>query len=271
MQTYSQTSQRGARHHLQWARAFGDRNKPPILLLHGIRMGRHIWNTHAELLADRYHVIAVDLPGHGALADLPFTEESVVSTVSNAIEQIAGRPALLVGYSLGGFVAMRHAARRPEETAGLVMSGCTLDFAGWKAWPYPAMGYISERLPDAWLAALVHLGLVVTLPRECREVIEGIPFDRHVFARTGAIAAAWHRALDEIASYRKPALIVNGQYDLVFRLDEKRFLHRLPLARLRLMRATDHTGPLRRAAEFAAIVGEFAQKVFAQSQPTLER
>lgn len=42
-------------------------------------------------------------------------------------------------------------------------------------------------------------------------------------------------------------------------------------AELRLMRATDHTGPLRRTPEFAAIVGEFAQKVFAESSPRLER
>lgn len=234
-------------------------------------MGWQIWRAHAELLADRYHVIAIDLPGHGALADLPFTEENVASTLSNAIEHIARRPALLVGYSLGGFVAMRHAARRPEETAGLVLSGCTLDFAGWKAWPYPAVGYVSERLPDAWLAALVHLGLVATLPRECRATIERIPFNRHVFARTGAIIAASRRALDEIASYREPVLIVNGQYDVVFRLDEKRFLHRLPQARLRVMLATDHAGPLRRPGQFASIVGEFAQKVFTQSSPTLER
>lgn len=234
-------------------------------------MGWEIWRAHAELLADRYYVIAIDLPGHGALADLPFTEEHVVATLSHAIERIARRPALLVGYSLGGFVAMRHATRRPEETAGLMLSGCTLDFAGWKAWPYPAMGYVSERLPDAWLAALVHLGLVVTLPRECRETVEGIPFNRTVFSRIGTIVAASRRTLEEIASYRAPVLIVNGQYDLVFRLDEKRFLHRLPQARLRVMRATDHTGPLRRAPEFAAIVGEFAQKVFAASSPTLER
>jgi pimeloyl-ACP methyl ester carboxylesterase len=152
-----------------------------------------------------------------------------------------------------------------------VLSGCTLDFAGWKAWPYPAVGYVSERLPDAWLAALVHLGLVATLPRECRATIERIPFNRHVFARTGAIIAASRRALDEIASYREPVLIVNGQYDVVFRLDEKRFLHRLPQARLRVILATDHTGPLRRPGQFASIVGEFAQKVFAQSSPTLER
>lgn len=57
-------------------------------------------------------------------------------------------------------------------------------------------------------------------------------------------------------------LIVNGSYDLFFRLDEKRFLHRLPQARLRLMRGTDHTGPLRRSGEFASIVEAFAAMVF---------
>ena len=103
MPTCSQTSHHGAQHHLQWARAFGDRNKPPILLLHGIRMGWEIWRAHAELLADRYHVIAIDLPGHGALADLPLTEENVVATLSTAIERIGviGSPSPPIGPASG--------------------------------------------------------------------------------------------------------------------------------------------------------------------------
>ena len=68
---------------------------------------------------------------------------------------------------------------------------------------------------------------------------------------------------DAIASYRKPVLIVNGEYDVAFRADERRYLHRLPQARLRLMRGVDHAAPMRRVAEFCTIVDEFAQQVFA--------
>lgn len=271
MQACRHSSHHRSPHHLQSARTFGDPRNPPILFLHGIRLGRAVWRAHSELLAERYYVVTLDLPGHGAAADLPFTEENVRDALSDAIERVAGRPALIVGYSLGGFVAMRHAARFPEQTAGLVLADCTLDFEGWRSWPYRAAVRIGRMLPEPWFDALVHLGLVVTLPAEWRAIVEPIPFNRDVFASTSEIVGSSRQALREIESYRKPVLIVNGEYDLLFRLDEKRFLHRLPQARLRILRGTEHTAPLRRAREFAAIVDEFAGKVFAANSPTPER
>lgn len=247
---------------MQAPSTFGDRRNPPILFLHGIRLGSAIWSEHAQRLASRYYVVALDLPGHGSVADLTFTEENVRAALADAIERIARRPALLVGYSLGGFVAMRHAARFPEQTAGLLLADCTLDFEGWRAWPYLAGVQFAQMLPARWLDAFVHAGFVMTLPASWRAIVEPIPFSRDVFAQTAAIVASSRNALAEIATYRKPVLIVNGEYDFVFRVDERRFMHRLPQARLRIMRGADHTGPLRRSGEFTAIVEEFAQQVF---------
>jgi len=240
----------------------GDPRNPPILFLHGLRLGRQIWNAHAQRLADRYYVVAVDLPGHGSVVDLPFTEENVRATLAATIERSFDRPPLLVGYSLGGFVAMRHAARFPEQTAGLLLADCTLDFEGWRSWPYRAGTGLTQMLPHAWVDTLTYLGFVMPLPQAWRKVVEGIPFNRDVYSQTGAIVAASRRALDEVASYRKPVLFVNGEYDVVFRFDEQRFLQRLPQARLRVIRGADHTAPLRHSREFAAIVEEFAREVF---------
>lgn len=244
------------------AQARGDPRNPPILFLHGIRLGRAIWNLHADVLARRFYVITVDLPGHGTLATLPFTEKNVRAVLCDAIERVAGRPVLLVGYSLGGFVAMRHAVDFPQHTAGLLLAGCTLDLGGWRSLPYHAGVRVARRLPDRTLGMLTHGLLTLMLPRTYRELVERIPFNREVLARTTEIAGASRHMLDDIATYRRPVLIVNGSYDLFFRLDERRFLHRLPQARLRLMRGTDHTGPLRRSGEFASIVEAFAAMVF---------
>lgn len=242
--------------------ALGDPRDPPILFLHGIRLGRAIWSDHAERLARRYYVLALDLPGHGAHAATPFTQENVRQLITDTIERLAKRPVLLVGYSLGGFVAMRHAVHFPEHTAGLLLAGCTLDLEGWRSWPYRAGVRFSRMLPDAALSMALHVMLAATLPRDYRELVERIPFNRDVLTRTGAIVASSRNALDEIAAYRKPVLVVNGEYDLFSRLDEKRFLHRLPQARLHIMRGVDHTAPLRRSGEFASIVEGFARKIF---------
>jgi pimeloyl-ACP methyl ester carboxylesterase len=244
---------------------FGDRANPPILFLHGIRLGREIWAEHARVLGSRYHVTTLDLPGHGVLAKMDFTQANVSALLDRVVDGVLRAPPLMVGYSLGGFVCMRFAAQHGNRSAGLLLADCTLDFEGWKWWPYGAAVTFTEHLPQPLYDAFVHATLSMTLPQRWVEIVEAIPFNRNVFAQTSAIVREQKNALAEIATYRKPVLIVNGEYDFAFRSDERRYLHRLPQARLRILKGTDHTGPLRRVQEFTEIVDGFAKKVFANA------
>jgi pimeloyl-ACP methyl ester carboxylesterase len=241
--------------------SFGDPNNPAIVFLHGIRLGRDIWSQHALALAQHYHVVTLDLPGHGALTGVPFTEENLIAQLDDTVATLTGPP-LIVGYSLGGFVAMRYGASFPERTRGLLLADCTLDFDQWKMWPFDASFGFMQMLPRPMLDAFLHASLYMTLPKHYAAIVERIPFDRDVLSRTNAIARSIARHSDGIATYRKPVLIVNGEFDLAFRADERRYLHRLPQARLRIMRGLDHAAPMRRVGEFTAVVDEFAQQVF---------
>jgi pimeloyl-ACP methyl ester carboxylesterase len=228
-------------------------------------LGREIWNEHARKLARRYHVVTLDLPGHGVLAKMDFSQENVSALLEHVVADVLHAPPLLVGYSLGGFVTMRFATQHPERTAGILLADCTLDFEGWKWWPYGASVTFTEHLPRPLYDAMIHTMLSLTLPQRWVEIVESIPFNRDVFAQTSAIVREQKDALKEIATYRKPVLIVNGEYDFAFRSDERRYLHRLPQARLRILRGTDHTAPLQRVEEFTEIVDEFGQKVFGKA------
>lgn len=245
---------------------YGDRRNPAILFLHGIRLGGDIWVPHAQQLAARHHVITLDLPGHGALAKMPFSQATVGELLDRTIAERCERPPLIVGYSLGGFVTMQYAARRPESTSGLILAGCTLDFEGWKYWPYSASTRLSELMPSPLFDALMSFGVHVTLPPPWASLVAGIPFNREVISNTNRIAAGTRNS-DAIRAYRKPVLFVNGEYDFVFRLDERRYLRALPQARLKIVHGVDHTFPMRRAQEFATTVGDFADRVFAATAP----
>lgn len=245
---------------------YGDRRNPSILFLHGIRLGRDIWAPHASVLSARYHVVACDLPGHGTLEAVPFTQATVGALLDRTIEELCERPPLVVGYSLGGFVAMSYAARRPERTTALVLSGCSLDFEGWKHWPYEVGARLADLMPSPWFDALIDVSLHLTLPRPWADLIARIPFNRDVISRTNRVSSGIN-FIQTIASYRKPVLFLNGEYDLIFRMDERRYLQALPQARLQIIRGVDHSAPMRNAKEFTAAVGDFARHVFAEAAP----
>ena len=240
---------------------YGDPQRPTIVFLHGIRLGRDIWQPHARALSRTYHVVTIDLPGHGASADVPFTPEGIASTVEHVLMNVATSPPLIVGYSLGGYVAMQYASVHPERTRGLLLTGCTLDFESWKSWPYEISARLSQTIPDSLLDWMMNISLQLTLPRTWAKLVSGIPFNRDVFSRTSTLAHQESRFSEKLAGYRKPVLFVNGEYDLIFRVDERRFLNRVPQARLRILRGVDHTAPMRRVEEFTTIVREFAGRV----------
>jgi pimeloyl-ACP methyl ester carboxylesterase len=240
---------------------YGDRRNPAILFIHGIRLGRDIWAHHARMLIDRYHVLAIDLPGHGSLENVPFSEPTIARLLHETIKRHCNAPPLIVGYSLGGYVAMDYASHRPEETRALLLSGCTIDFEGWRHWPYEVSARLSELVPQAWYDLVTHYTLRLVLPKAWAALVEEIPFNRGVFARTTALSRHI-RFSARIARYRKPVLFVNGEYDFIFRTDENRFLRRVPQARLRIVPGVDHTMPMRRIHEFTSIVRAFADQVF---------
>lgn len=90
---------------------------------------------------------AVDLPGHGARRGEAFTLDGAVEAVAAGIDDVGGR-ALVVGLSLGGYVAIEARARHPERVVGLVAAACSTPPATRLrgGWLLVARGI--ERLPD---------------------------------------------------------------------------------------------------------------------------
>lgn len=102
----------------------------PIVLLHCAAANRQIWRPQLESLAEEFRVIALDLPGHGARAGMPFRLSRARHLIAEVISAEAREPVLLVGLSLGGYVAINFAYRFPEQVAGLGLSGATADCRG---------------------------------------------------------------------------------------------------------------------------------------------
>jgi pimeloyl-ACP methyl ester carboxylesterase len=97
----------------------------PILLVHGIGDSALTWALVLRRLARGHDVYALDLEGHG-LSGLPagrayISLDEHLAALEGFIRQVIGRPALVVGNSLGGMLAIRLALAAPEWTRGLVL------------------------------------------------------------------------------------------------------------------------------------------------------
>ena len=95
-----------------------------LLLLHGFSGTHRAWDgVIARLDPQRYRPLALDLPGHGALADPagPITFEGCLESVlARAPERFA-----LAGYSLGGRIALQVALTAPERVSRLILISCS--------------------------------------------------------------------------------------------------------------------------------------------------
>ena len=190
-----------------------------LALLHGFTQTRRCWNGLDELLADRYEVIRVDLPGHGDAAALarPLDE------VSDALADEIG-PAIWVGYSMGGRHLLQLAADRPEAVEGAVLIGATAGIAD------PAARAERHRLDgerasqlivegvDAFLDAWLSMPMFATVPaagahldERRRNTVEGLATSL-LLAGTGNQEPLWDRL-----KATAPAIFAVGELDDRFR------------------------------------------------------
>lgn len=239
---------------------YGDPRKPPILFLHGVRLGGKIWERHARLLSNEYFVVTPDMPGHGALADLPFDVPVNDAFLAYILERVVSRPPLIVGYSLGGYVAMRYATAKPERTAGLLLTGCSTDVVAQRQLLYDIGVAITAQFPAKFIEKVLTVFFRIALPPRVADVVIPFRFDQRTFelSRRTATGVEYSKRL---AQYDRPVLIVNGEWDILFRPDERKYA-KAARARVIVMRRSDHVAPLRRPDEFAAIVRGFAREAF---------
>jgi pimeloyl-ACP methyl ester carboxylesterase len=95
----------------------------PLVLLHGGLGATELWAPVLPALSAGRRVIAVDLQGHGRTADVdrPFRAETMADDVAALIEHLGLERADLMGYSLGGHVALRTAIQHPQRVRRLVV------------------------------------------------------------------------------------------------------------------------------------------------------
>ena len=100
----------------------------PMILLHGGLGSGEMFGPVLPLLAERHQVIAVDLQGHGRTADIdrPIDVRLMADDVAALVNYLGLDRPDLVGYSLGGGVALHTAAQHPSKASRLVVTSANI-------------------------------------------------------------------------------------------------------------------------------------------------
>ena len=235
---------------------------PDIVLVHGWGLHAGIWSELAQDLSRRHRVTAVDLPGHGRSRGTPadtFTPESL----AKEIEKILPGPAVWLGWSLGGLVALAAARHMPQAVAKLVLVGATPKFVQAPDWdcalvPEILDGFAQEIETDTRAALTRFLSLQLGDGEAERVTLRHLRAElfRHGEPELTALRAGL-RLLKEtdlrgaLSGIEAPTLVLHGGRDRLAPPDAaRRLAASVRQARLVLFETAGHAPFLSHAAQF---------------------
>ena len=198
----------------------------PVVLLHGWALHAGTWGSLVSRLARHRRVHAVDLPGHGHSAPVsPFTLDAIVAALDTAFADVP--PFTVIGWSLGGQLALRWAQLRPGRIRRLVLVCTSPRFVAAPDWPHAMTEATLQRFGDelsvAWkLTVQRFLALQVHGSEHGRAALamlrhelfaRGEPSPQMLAEALAVLAATDLRA--EIANVAQPTLVISGERDVL--------------------------------------------------------
>ncbi|MEY4932717.1 MAG: pimeloyl-[acyl-carrier protein] methyl ester esterase [Pseudomonadota bacterium] len=241
---------------------------PDLVLLHGWGLNAGIWDGVAAELAGAYRLHRIDLPGHGRSE---WSSQCVtLDDFTRAVAPYVPRHATVLGWSLGGMIALHLASLAPERIAALVLISTTPRFVttvDWKpAMTQQVLGNFGARLRDDYRATIQDfLALQVrgderelSSLRELRHklVSGGLPLQAALEAGLGVLGATDLRPM--LANVGVRSLVIAGEYDRVTPPGASRYLaEHIPGAALHVVPRAGHAPFISHAEEFLAALRAF--------------
>jgi pimeloyl-[acyl-carrier protein] methyl ester esterase len=245
---------------------------PRLVLLHGWALNSHVWEDLTPRLAQRFTVVRVDLPGHGASSWPPTFHD--LESLARALMPAIDAGCAVLGWSLGALAALELAALRARDVIAVITVAGTPKFVQSADWPYGVeprvLDTFAEHLQTDFATTVREfLALQVrgderahtTLRALRREVLAARPPDPRALA--AGLDVLRHVDLRErLREVRAPALVIAGERDRLTPPEGSRELAAaLPRARFHQVERAAHAPFLSHAEEFLREVEQFLARV----------
>jgi 2-succinyl-6-hydroxy-2,4-cyclohexadiene-1-carboxylate synthase len=258
-----------------WYETMGEPSNDPLVLLHGFTATHRTWDKLGERLVKSRFLILPDLPGHGRSGVSSSRAEMGVGATSDALAQVVAqesgkRKAALVGYSLGGRVALDLACRHQELLSCLLLEGASPgieaeDVRTERRAKDEALADEVERRGVEWFVDhWQETPLLSTQKGLDRAVFDAMRRDRLSnsanglamslrAAGTGAMLPLW----DKIGDLKIPVLLVVGKKDRKYAEIAEAMRERIPESTEVEVNGAGHCVHVERPQEFAALTERF--------------
>lgn len=257
-----------------WFKTYGERSKPSALLLHGFTGTHSTWTDLCEILTKGYFLTVPDLPGHGR-SGIPSSSEfmNLDATCGNLLKLLNTlriRKIALLGYSLGGRIALNFALKHQERLTCLILEGASpgiqdsTEREKRKA-EDDALASDIEKYGRDWLVKLwENIPLLATQKDLGSPVIEMIKSERLSntanglsmslkSAGTGRMQPLWER----LGRLEIPVLILVGEKDRKFLAIGEAMRRCIPNCTLKIVEGAGHCTHLEKPAIFENLVVRF--------------
>jgi len=253
-------------------RIAGPEDAPAVVLLHAIATSSELWEPQMATWAERFRVVAVDLPGHGAspLTQEPHSLDAYARSVLATMDALNLERWALVGLSFGSSISQRLAVQAPERVRALVLA------AGVAYSPPPAqemwrgraasaiangLGDQVEAILERWFTPEFRASMPATVER-IRRLVLSTSTEGYV-AAAEIISTLDNRSL--LARIACPALVLAGDRDKAVPLEAlKQIAETIPQSRFSSVPAA-HLVNIEAAADFTEQVGDFLAETFKSS------
>ncbi len=194
-----------------WYQTYGEGD--PLILIHGGFGSVEMFGPNIEALSQGRKVIGVDLQAHGGTGPLgrPMSFEAMATDVAELIGTLGYEKADVMGYSLGGGVALRLAIDHPEVVDRLVLVSTAYAYSNWHDYNFNGMKAISadpEGTAKSMIGSPMHQGYVMKAPGGEGSWVDAVK----EFAAFIGTDYDWSA---EVPSVTAPTLIIVGDWDAV--------------------------------------------------------
>jgi len=249
----------------------GPRTGIPVVLIHGFPFDHSMWNPQVSVLKKEFHVVTYDVRGHGksGVGDGQYSIEYFVDDLIALLDHLKLSKVVVVGLSMGGYIALRAIERNPERFRGIVLCDTRSEADGndgkvkraTQANAVKSSGM--KAFAETFVKAVFYEKTFETRPdvvAAIKEIIEHAP--PLAVAGTLLALAARTDTTASLFSIQVPALILVGQHDALTPPSASQAMKdKIPDAEIFVIPRAGHLSNLEQEEEFNLHLLSFLRKL----------